>query len=101
MQAKAEAIAVQVETQYRVKARGGQVEAALVDENLVAVHQEAIAVRGQQLEVRRVDKQLVAGGDKHPLTVKGDASQAAVPAPPLPVDIRRVPVDDLVHDSGA
>ena len=46
-------------------------------------------------ELRRIGEELVACRDVDDLAVEGDAAQAAVPAAALPVDVRRVPVDDL------
>ncbi len=46
------------------------------------------------MEMRRVGKQLVARRDIDDVAIEGDAAKTAVPAPALPVDVRRIPIDD-------
>ena len=53
------------------------------------------AVRANQLEFWRVDEQLVTRGYKHPVIVKSDATQTAIPTPSLPIDVAVVPIDGL------
>ena len=88
---------VEVEGEDAVETGRGEVQAALVDRDLVAMPEVRVAPRSDQLEVRRVGEELVARGDVDDLAVEGDAAQAAVPAAALPVDGGRVPVDDLPH----
>src|SRR5262245_30662843 len=61
----------------------------------MAVLQVGVPPGADAAEVRRIGKELVAGGDVDGLAVERDAAQAAVPATALPVDVRRVPVEDL------
>jgi hypothetical protein len=95
VQGPGELLEVEVESQDAVEARRCQIEAATVDCEFVTMAQERVAPGAHGLEIGRVRKQFVAGGDIDEVAVERDAAQAAVPATPLPVDVRRVPVDRL------
>ena len=90
-----EFLAVEVEAEDAVEAGRSQEQGPLPDRDLVAMLEIGIAPGAEPAEVRRVGEELVARGDVDDLAVEGDAAQAAIPAAALPVDVGRVPVDDL------
>ena len=97
VQTEAKFAAVKVEPQNAVETGRGEIQPPFMDGDLVCVHQKGVAIGCEQPEIGAVNEQLVAGGHKHLRAVEGYTPQATVPAPPLPVDIRGIPVDNLLE----
>ncbi len=95
VQCPIELVRIEVEAQHGIERGRRQVQATLVDRDLVAVPQIGVAPGADQAEIGSVGKQLVARGDVDDVAIEGDAAQPAVPAASLPVDRGRVPVELL------
>jgi hypothetical protein len=61
------------------------------------VFEERAAPGIDEFEVRRIGEKFIAGGDVNPVVVECDASQTTIRAAALPIDICRVPVDNLLY----
>ena len=75
-----ELLRVEVESEDAVEPGRGQVQAPLVDRDLVAVLEVGVAPGADRAEIRRVGEELVARGDVDDVAVEGDAAQARGPS---------------------